>query len=114
MLTKIDSIKLTDLPRLGDFAIWVEAVARVLGYNERDFLEAYYENIGKQNTESVESDNVGETVVKLCDALVGQKRTKWNGTVRDLLNELKMIAEAINIHTDSRDWPKLSNDSQGG
>ena len=109
VLTTIDSIKLSDLPRLGDFAIWGEAVARVLGYKEREFLEAYYDNIGKQNAESVEADNMGETVVKLCDALVEQKRTKWIGPIRELLNDLKMIAEAINIDTNSKDWPKLSN-----
>ena len=109
MLTIIDSIKLSDLPRLGDFAIWGEAVARVLGYKEREFLEAYYDNIGKQNAESVEADNVGETVVKLCDDLVEQKRTKWIGPIRELLNDLKMIAGTINIDTNSKDWPKLSN-----
>ena len=38
-----------------------------------------------------------------------QKRTKWIGPVRELLNDLKMIAEAINIDTNSKDWPKLSN-----
>ena len=69
----------------------------------------YYDNIGKQNAESVESDNVGETVVKLCDGLAEQKRTEWIGPVRELLNELKMIAGAINIDTNSKDWPKLSN-----
>ena len=109
VLATIDSIRLADLPRLGDFAIWGEAVARVLGYKEREFLEAYYDNIGKQNAESVESDNVGETVVKLCDGLAEQKRTEWIGPVRELLNELKMIAGAINIDTNSKDWPKLSN-----
>ena len=54
-------------------AIWGEAVARVLGHKEREFLDAYYENIGQQNAESVDSDNVDETVVKLCDELADQK-----------------------------------------
>jgi hypothetical protein len=105
----IQTVRLTDLPRLGDFAIWSEAVSRVLGYAKRQFLDAYYENIGQQNAESVESDNVGETVLKLCDALVEQKRIKWIDPIRDLLNHLKVIASVINIDTNSRDWPKLSN-----
>lgn len=109
VLEIIESIKLTDLPRVGDFATWGEAVARVLGYKDRQFLDAYYENIGKQNAESVENDNVGETVVKLYDVLVERKRTQWIGLVRDLLNELKVIAESINIDTNSKDWPKIGN-----
>ena len=48
-------------------------------------------------------------MVKLCDRLVEQKRTKWIGPIRDLLNDLKLIAETINIDTNSKDWPKLSN-----
>jgi hypothetical protein len=55
-LSVIDDIKLIHLPRLDDFAKWGEAVARILGYKERQFLEAYYDNIGKQNAEAVENE----------------------------------------------------------
>lgn len=39
-MSVIDDIKLIHLPRLDDFAKWGEAVARILGYKERQFLEA--------------------------------------------------------------------------
>ena len=103
----IDSIKLTDLPRLADFGIWGEGVARVLGYKEREFLDAYYENIGKQDAEAVENDFVGETVLKLRDDLESEGRTIWVDPIRKLLNELNKIAEDNNIDMKSKDWPKI-------
>jgi hypothetical protein len=44
------TLRLRDLPRMADFALWGEAIARALGYNELEFLNAYYENIGKQGS----------------------------------------------------------------
>jgi hypothetical protein len=109
VLVVIDSIKLADLPRLADFTIWGEAVARVLGYKEGQFVGAYYENIGKQNAESVESDQVGEVVLKLSENLAEQKRTKWIGTIANCRDIFRSIADANNIDTKSSSWPKISN-----
>jgi hypothetical protein len=49
------SINIKKLPRMADFAIWGEAISRALGYNENEFLNAYYNNIGFQNNEVIES-----------------------------------------------------------
>ncbi|HEY6536190.1 MAG TPA: hypothetical protein VIY08_10430 [Candidatus Nitrosocosmicus sp.] len=50
------SINIKKLPRMADFAIWGEAISRSLGYKENEFLEAYYNNIGFQNNEVIESN----------------------------------------------------------
>ena len=108
MLNIIDTIKLTDLPRLGDFAKWGEAIARTLGFKDREFLEAYYENIGKQDVEAVENTFVGEILLKLYDQLESQGRTIWVETIRALLNALNEIAERNGIDTKSKHWPKIT------
>ena len=52
------TIKLNDLPRMADFALWGEAIARAMGYKDLEFIQAYYENIGKQNIEAIESQSI--------------------------------------------------------
>ena len=56
------TIKLNNLPRMADFAIWGESIARAMGYKEMDFINAYYDNIGRQNIEAVESSPLGQAI----------------------------------------------------
>ena len=58
------TIKLNDLPRMADFALWGEAIARAMGYNDLEFIQAYYENIGKQNIEAIEANPLGLAIAK--------------------------------------------------
>jgi hypothetical protein len=41
---------------MADFAIWGEAISRAMCYPEMKFIDAYYNNKGRQNIEAVESD----------------------------------------------------------
>jgi hypothetical protein len=43
------TIKLDNLPRMADFALWGEAIARAMGYKDLEFISVYFDNIGKQN-----------------------------------------------------------------
>jgi hypothetical protein len=52
------NIKIKNLPRMADFAIWGEAIARSLGYKENEFILAYYNNIGFQNNEVIDSNSL--------------------------------------------------------
>ena len=56
------TIVLDDLPRMADFAIWGEAIARAMGYRPMEFIDAYYNNIGKQNIEAIESSPLGQAI----------------------------------------------------
>jgi hypothetical protein len=49
------TLQLKDLPRMADFALWGEAISQAMGYDPLEFLNAYYENIGRQNIEAIES-----------------------------------------------------------
>lgn len=48
------SISLQDIPRMADFAVWDEAIARAMGYKPMELINAYNENIGRQNVEAIE------------------------------------------------------------
>ena len=48
-------IKLSNLPRMADFTVWGEAIARTMGYKDMEFVRAFNENIGIQNVEAIEA-----------------------------------------------------------
>ena len=76
-----DSIKLDNLPRMADFALWGESIARVMGYKPLEFINAYYENIGKQNIEVIDSNPLGQTIAKLCETV-----DEWDGPTSECLD----------------------------
>jgi hypothetical protein len=59
------SVELKQLPRMADFAIWGEAIARAMGYKDLEFITTYYDNIGKQNVEAIENNALGQAIARL-------------------------------------------------
>ena len=59
-----ESIQLQELPRMGDFAEWGEAISRTLGHEPLEFLSAYLENIEEQNIDIVEANPFAEAISK--------------------------------------------------
>jgi hypothetical protein len=57
------NLRLNDLPRMADFALWGEAISQDMGYDPLEFINAYYENIGRQNIEAVESHHKNKRVM---------------------------------------------------
>jgi hypothetical protein len=99
-----DSIILHDLPRMADSALWGEAIARAMGYKELEFLNAYYENIGKQNTEAIENHPLGQVIVRyITDYEICE------GSASEVLDKLEIYAIEKNVKTDHRLWPKAAN-----
>lgn len=98
-----ESLELKDLPRMADFAIWGEAIARAMDYGDLQFLNAYYDNIGKQNTEAIELNPLGQAIVKLCET-----RDEFYGSITECLTELNSIASVNRINNEARAWPKSS------
>ena len=37
------TIELRNIPRMADFTVWGEAIARAMGYQPTEFVNAYYE-----------------------------------------------------------------------
>jgi hypothetical protein len=108
------TVKLNDLPRMADFALWGEAIARALGYRELEFISAYYDNIGKQNIEAIEAHPLGQAIARFFDQHEEEReRERENeileGSPLEILEQLEIIAEQKKINTNHRLWPKSHN-----
>ena len=100
-LSLFPKIKIEYLPRMADFAMWGEAIARVLGYKQGEFIDAYRENIGEQVVDVLEQNPIGLAILKFMET-----RKKWVGTPRELLAELLNVAEEYDIDPKSEKWPR--------
>jgi hypothetical protein len=98
------TLKLRDLPRMADFAIWSEAIARAMGYKDLEFLIAYYENIGKQNVEAIQNHPLGQVIVRYI-----AEHQICEGSPSEVLEILETFAIQNKIKTDHRLWPKAAN-----
>jgi len=100
------TLEIEHLPRMADFAMWGEAVARALGYKPSDFLDAYFENIGEQVREILEQNPIGLAIMAFIE-----DRAEWEGTPGELLKELEdeAFVKAHNIDVNDDNWPKSAN-----
>ena len=89
------TLRLQNLPRMADFAIWGEAIARAMEYHDMKFLNAYYENIGKQNIEAVESNILGQTILRFIDGWYNASGDYWHDSTSKLLEELNSIEQKV-------------------
>ena len=104
----IGEIKLHDLPRMADFTLWGEAIARAMGYKEMEFVDAYFANIGRQNIEAIESHPLGQAIAKLVDSWEPEVSEQEYST-RELLDMLETIALENKISSNHTSWPKGLN-----
>src|SRR5215213_9281562 len=56
-------LKLERKPRMADFAVWGEVIARAMGCKELEFLEAYCSVLERQNVDAVEATLVGPSTL---------------------------------------------------
>ena len=107
-MKKKDDIKLTELPRMADFAVWGCAIAQGLGYRQEQFLDAYFENIKAQNVEALRSHPIA---LALLHFLEGAGLSSWEGSATDLLGKLEAAAVElkIDIKAKAARWPKSPN-----
>jgi hypothetical protein len=76
--------KLAEKPRMADFALWILAAEKALGWPEGAFLAAYNRNRGGANSLALESSIIAPWIIALMD----QKDT-WNGIARSFLRNWK-------------------------
>lgn len=95
------TLSLPTLPRMADFARWGAAVAAALGRQPTEFLDAYAQNVERQNEAAVDASPVAQTVLRF----MANKNT-WSGTPGELLRVLTETADCLNINTKIREWPK--------
>ena len=90
------------LTRMADFCVWGETIARIMGYQNGEFIRAYKENNSTANSEVLEASDI---VSALSDFIT---KDGWNGTMSELLPILKTKAEALGIRTGGQkcSWPQ--------
>lgn len=96
-------MKFSELPRMADFAAWGAAVAEAIGIDSKDFMAAYWQNIGQINEGVLESHPLAAAIVALL-----QRKHEWKGAPGKLLEELENVATEERIDTKSKAWPKSS------
>ena len=96
----LSEVELDCVPRMADFALWVVAAEKSLGWEPGSFMEAYEANRAGAVELSIENDPVA-TAVRAFVESVGD----WNGSATDLLAELAHhVSDKIR---DSKIWPPV-------
>ena len=90
-----------DLPRMADFARWGAAAATAVDRTPDEFLNAYEENVRRQNAAALEASPAAEAILAFME-----DKSIWQGTPGDLLESLERVAEDLRINTRARHWPK--------
>lgn len=76
-LARRTKVHLKHLPRMADYAIWVEAAAPALGWQEGEFLRAYEANRVAAVSTSIDADLVAQAVR---DFAAGDEDQQWDGS----------------------------------
>jgi len=96
-LRNLSNIRVDQLPRMADFAIWVNACEESLGMKPGEALATYQSNRAETHHLALESSPLYEPVAKLA-------QEGFSGTVAELLARLNcMISESMRR---SVRWPK--------
>ena len=98
-LRRADSVRLPELPRMADFAIWATAAEEALGFRKGEFMAAYSKNRRESSLLALEFAPAASFIPQLVHSSGGT----WEGTHGELLTALNMLATE-----DKRDpdWPK--------
>lgn len=96
-----DGLKIDNLPRLADFALWASACEMILGQPPRTFLTAYEANRSIAVVSAVEQNPISSAILDLADL------NSFKGTTSELLDELnRRVGDDIK---NSKAWPSLPN-----
>lgn len=105
VLKIIPTFKLSKKPRMADYAKYAAASAIALGQSAEDFLNAFTENIGRQNQAAIESSPTAQSILQFMSL-----QPEWSGSSSDLHKELKQIVDKANLQLGGSDgFPKSSN-----
>lgn len=94
-LRNVTGVRLDRIPRMADFAVWIEAASPALGWKSGAFLDAYEHNRRTASDVVLEAPVV-EPLRKIA--------LPWTGTATELLNELDRLA--CNRARRAKSWPR--------
>ena len=105
VLQIIPNLKLSQKPRMADYAKYAVAAAIALGGDAEMFLTAFAENVKRQNNAAIEASAVAQVVIDFMS-----DKEEWEGSSSELHGQLKVIAENANLEIGGKNgFPKASN-----
>ena len=84
----LPAVKIANLPRMADFAIWATAGEKAIGLETGEFLRAYTGNREATNELAIDSSIVGKVITEFMATTIN-----WSGTTSELLAELEHVAD---------------------
>jgi hypothetical protein len=97
VLATISSVKLSELPRMADFAKVCETISRCMGNEPNAFIKANDRNLQLQTEQVLESNIIAPVILKLMD-----DKQEWIGSATDLLANMERLAATMKVKA----WPK--------
>lgn len=108
-LKRSHELEIKNLPRMADFAVWVEACAPGLGWEPEEFLNIYRQNRASTTDSAAEISTLASFIIELW---ITRSEPSFEGSPNELLEFLNRAAkpnyaqgDATNIR-DAKDWPK--------
>lgn len=101
-----EKVKLSEYPRMADFAEYGEIIARCIGIKENEFIESYFENIETQNNEVIESSIIANVLIDFME-----DKDKWEGSATLLHTTLTNFIENKDerLSRINKIWPSAPN-----
>jgi hypothetical protein len=98
-LQRLPSTKLTNLPRMADFALWATASEKGFGWPNGSFMAAYQSNCASANEVALEASLIAQPLVELLE-----QNGEWEGPSGELLRALEdRASEQVRRR---KGWPK--------
>jgi len=94
-------VRLDELPRMADFAVWCAAIAEGVGIGAETFMSALWRNLGRINEKVLETHPLAMAINSL---LPEEGRIECTPT--ELLERLEEEAEKLKLNLKSELWPK--------
>ncbi len=98
-LQRVDQVKLENLPRMADFAVWAVACEPGLGLEDGAFIAAYCGNQDASTELAIESSIIGQPLLDF----MNRWSDSWVGTAQELLAELRKLADEDVVRNNR--WP---------
>jgi hypothetical protein len=106
-LRRMSEVRIDELPRMADFAVFVTAAEPALGLESGAFLKAYQRNVSRNSSVALESSSVVPVIVELVETFGA-----WEGTATGLLTRLNEMAGSRYLKA-PWDWPTMPNRLSG-
>ena len=99
---KNKDLEFGNLPRMADFANWIQQAETALPWAKGRFIETYQKNRASIIEESINQDLVGSAIKNWVDSWSIQ--SEWEGSASDLLSTLEQDMSETTIR--SKGWPQ--------